>query len=104
MWGSWCPPCRREAPALREAAETYGDRVQFLGLDILDDRESARAFMREFGWRYPSLFDVNAAVRDDWGRIGQPITRLYDTSGEVAWERVGEVSLEMLERELERVI
>lgn len=104
VWGSWCGPCTREAPALRAASEKYGDRVQFLGIDILDDRPSAREFMSRYGWRYPSLFDVRGAVRDALGYIGQPITLIYDERGDLSFEWQGEVSGERLDAELQKVL
>jgi thiol-disulfide isomerase/thioredoxin len=105
VWGSWCGPCRGEAPALAEAAETYGRRVQFIGIDILDDRESARGFMREYGWRYPSLYDPSptGTVRDQMGFVGQPITVIFDASGERVFSHVGQVNADMLRTELEKV-
>jgi len=104
VWGSWCPPCRTEAPALSAASEEFGERVQFLGVDILDDRESARTFMREFDWRYPSIFDVNGAIRDDMGFVGQPITLIFDASGERTLVHQGEIDLEQLRAELGEVV
>jgi cytochrome c biogenesis protein CcmG/thiol:disulfide interchange protein DsbE len=82
FWGSWCAPCRQEAPDLAKAARTYGDRIQFLGIDILDDRAGARAFIEEYGWTYPSLFDPGGSIRDELGLLGQPVTIFYAADGE----------------------
>ena len=42
VWGSWCGPCRDEASTLAAAHHRYGHDVQFVGVDILDARGSAR--------------------------------------------------------------
>jgi thiol-disulfide isomerase/thioredoxin len=53
FWASWCIPCRAEAPALESAWQTYKDRgVVFIGVNIQDKEENARAFMKEFGVTY----------------------------------------------------
>jgi thiol-disulfide isomerase/thioredoxin len=91
FWGSWCEPCRDEAPHLASAHETYGDRVQFLGVDILDARDGAREFMREYGWTYPSVFDPPAAIRDGLGLLGQPVTLFYDADGDLIDRWVGPI-------------
>jgi thiol-disulfide isomerase/thioredoxin len=104
FWASWCGPCTREAPHLKDAAESYGDRVQFLGIDILDDRPSAREFMADYGWRYPSLFDVPGAVRDGVGEFGQPVTIIYDAAGQESFRTVGQLSPGQLDAELQKVL
>ncbi|HET7929120.1 MAG TPA: TlpA disulfide reductase family protein, partial [Actinomycetota bacterium] len=83
VWASWCGPCREEAPLLAAAHRTYGDRVRFIGVDILDERGSARDFMRQYGWTYPSVYDPSGAIRDGLGLLGQPVTLFYDASGEL---------------------
>lgn len=91
VWGSWCAPCRDEGPELREAAARYGDRIQFLGVDILDERSSAAGFIAEMGWTYPSVFDPPGAVRDSLGFTGQPVTLFYDAGGGLVRERQGAI-------------
>jgi cytochrome c biogenesis protein CcmG/thiol:disulfide interchange protein DsbE len=103
VWGSWCGPCRDEAPDLARAHARYGDRVQFIGVDILDARESARAFMQEYGWTYPSVFDPPAAIRDGLGLLGQPATLFYDENGALVDRWVGPIPAEELERRLEEL-
>ena len=104
IWASWCAPCRDEAPHLASAHEEFGDRVQFLGLDILDERGSARAFMREYGWTYPSVFDGPGAIRDELGILGQPATLFYDASGELVKTWSGPLTEEALGDGLEEIV
>jgi thiol-disulfide isomerase/thioredoxin len=81
IWASWCGPCREEAPLLAAAARRYGDRIQFLGIDILDSKDAALRFTEDFRIPYPSLFDQDGAIRDSLGFLGQPVTLFYDASG-----------------------
>lgn len=104
VWGSWCGPCRTEAPSLAAASRTYGDRVQFLGIDILDSRDSARAFMHRYGWRYPSLFDPTAAVRDGLGLLGQPDTIFYGANGREVSRWTGPIPAEELTKRVQQLI
>jgi len=58
FWGSWCPPCRAEAPELNAAARALeSSGVQFLGVDIRDSKEAGRDFHQAADTPYPSIFD-----------------------------------------------
>lgn len=62
-WGSWCAPCRAEAPHLRAVYEATHDLgVEFLGVDVRDGRDAANAFVQAFGHTWPSLFDPAGRV------------------------------------------
>ena len=104
VWGSWCPPCVEEAPDLAEVSREFEGRVQFLGIDILDEREAARDFIRKYDWQYPHVFDPRGEIRDGLGYIGQPITVVYDRDGSVAFEWNGVISADRLRRGLRKVV
>lgn len=104
VWASWCGPCRTEAPDLARVASAYAGRVRFLGIDVLDARPSARAFVREFGWPYPSLYDPAGEIRDRLGLVGQPATLLYDASGTLVETHIGPITAEQLSAELDRLL
>ena len=99
VWASWCGPCRVESPHLVRAADRHGTEVQFLGVDILDQRGPAQAFIQEEGYPYPSVFDPTGEIRDRLGYIGQPITIFYDAAGRKVDEWSGAIGLsELLDR------
>lgn len=100
VWASWCGPCIIEAPHLAAAAREFQGRVQFLGVDVLDQIGPARAFIRRYGWSYPSVFDPSAAIRNDLGFIGQPETIVLDGTGKRVFTQSGAITLEVLRKEL----
>lgn len=104
IWGSWCPPCQVEAPDLALVSREFEGRVQFLGVDILDDRQAARDFILAFDWPYPSVFDPDGEIRDRLGYVGQPITVIYDRRGQVAFEWAGTVTADLLRAEIGKVL
>ena len=105
FWASWCGPCRQEAPRLRAAHAEFGTRIQFLGVDLLDSRTSARGFIDETGrWTYPSVFDPNGDVRDGLGLLGQPVTLFYDRAGELVDTWTGPIPRDELDAHLEDLV
>lgn len=93
-WGSWCGPCREEAPGLRRAAqEGAATGVRFVGIDTRDNDAAARAFVREFGIDYPSLVDRDGRLMLAFGRTipvsAVPSTVVVDTRGRIAARVIG---------------
>ncbi len=72
VWGSWCNPCRKEAPLLVEAAEQLGDQAAFVGLFARsNDLDAALAFEREYGITYPTVDDDGESLLE-LGRYAPP--------------------------------
>lgn len=62
VWGSWCAPCREEAPVLRRVwNETRDSGVQFVGINVRDNDASALAFERRYKITYPSITTADSA-------------------------------------------
>jgi thiol-disulfide isomerase/thioredoxin len=88
IWGSWCGPCRGEAPALEQVAAASAPRgVAFLGVDVRDDRDAAADFVRSRGITYPSIFDPpgrSLLALSGYPRNAVPSTIVLDRAHRVA--------------------
>lgn len=92
FWASWCPPCRVEAPTLEAAWKRYKDKdVVFLGVNIQDKEQDARAFIEEFGITYLNGRDLSGKVSVDYGVWGIPETFFVDREGRITYKQVGAV-------------
>ncbi|HUF58855.1 MAG TPA: TlpA disulfide reductase family protein [Actinomycetota bacterium] len=101
VWANWCDPCRLEQPQLVRLADRYeGDGVRFLGINYQDDRDAAKAWIREFGVAYPSLFDPAGRSATTLGFPFLPDTYVVDPGGTIRWVVYGETD----ERELAGLI
>ena len=88
FWASWCAPCRAEARNLNAVYEaTRASGVEFVGIDIKDDKTAAQAFDRSKKVPYPSLFDQDGSLLLRFrGQAPQspPTTIIIDRQGRVA--------------------
>ncbi len=101
VWGSWCPPCRKEAPVLKAVsddlagADGTGD-VAFVGIDTRDSDAAATAFLDNIGLTYPNVIDPDGvlllAFKGDLNPNAIPSTLVLDRQGRVAARIVGEVT------------
>ena len=109
FWGSWCAPCRAEAPDLSTLASRYRSLgVRFLGIDIQDEPASAEAFMHTFRITYPSLNDpgdeIALAFRKTVPPQAIPTTLVIDRSGHIAARIVGGATYDALKALIARVL
>ena len=103
VWGSWCPPCRAEAPMLADAArELAAKDVAFLGIDTRDpSRTAAEAFARNQRLPYPSIYDQSGrtllAFRGTLTPNAIPSTIVIDPRGRVSGSVLGQITRTTLE-------
>ncbi|SDR97290.1 TlpA disulfide reductase family protein [Jiangella sp. DSM 45060] len=103
IWGSWCPPCRKEAPDLQASYEALGPQgVQFVGVNVREPngQRPAQQFEDEYGITYPSVYDPKGdallAFRDTVPPKAIPSTLVIDREGRIAARilgAIGEASL-----------
>ncbi len=97
VWGSWCAPCRQEAPDLQQASQETAEIAQFIGINSRDtDPAPAEAFTRAFGVTYPSIYDANGKVLLNFaGNLPLstfPSTLIIDREGGIAVRISGPIS------------
>lgn len=96
VWGSWCAPCRHEAPGLSKAASQTSSIAAFYGINTRDlDRAPAQAFVRAFSVSWPSFFDPDGDLLLKFSSLPPkaiPSTLVIDRKGRIAARFLGEVS------------
>lgn len=84
LWTTWCPPCRKEMPAIQRLHDKYAEK----GLTILsvnatnqDSRASAEEYIRESGLTFTVLMDVDGSVSRAYQLQALPTTFFIDRDG-----------------------
>lgn len=105
FWGSWCLPCRAEAPDLQALHETYYERgLRVVGVNWLDSEREARAFIAEFGLTYPNGPDVREVIAKQYRITGAPENFIIGRDGVVIETIVGVASYRNVARILDRIL
>ncbi len=108
FWATWCPPCRREIPALIAAQERLGPRgLQVVGIAI-DQPDLVEEYADTMGVNYPVLVGELEAIRltEAFGnRYGQlPYTVVVDREGIVRYVHRGEITGPRIEEVVEPLL
>lgn len=111
VWGSWCAPCRAEAPNfVKVARDTASKGVQFVGINTRDtSTESARAFEEQYGVTYPSLYDPTGKLmlRFKRGTLNPqaiPSTLIIDREGKIAARTLQALTEDKLRKMIDPVV
>ena len=94
FWYAACAPCRAEAPDLQAlSADFAAEGVDFLGVNVRDEKATAEAFERNFGLSYPSIADkdggVLLALTEFVPPAAVPTTLVLDKKGRVSARILG---------------
>ncbi|MEE1621319.1 TlpA family protein disulfide reductase [Zafaria sp. Z1313] len=96
FWYAACAPCRVEAPHLVELYEEFQDQgVDFLGVNVRDQKATAEAFERNFKIPYPSAPDTTGSILMGLTQYvnprAVPTTLVLDKQGRVAARVLGAI-------------
>lgn len=100
LWATTCTVCVSETPAIESVARKAGTSVEFVGVDTLDERGPAQAFVRRFHVTYQELFDPTGKVASSYGVPGLPVTFFVTPAGKVVGENLGALTAQSLEYHL----
>ncbi|MBI4988967.1 MAG: TlpA family protein disulfide reductase [Rhodocyclales bacterium] len=92
FWATWCPPCRKEMPAMERLHRAYRERglvVLALSQDDLPP-EDVRRFAVLLGLTFPVWHDRDSAVGRRYNVPGVPTSYLITHDGQLAYRVLGE--------------
>lgn len=62
FWASWCPSCCAEIPRLNEITEKYNDKIEIVGINLEESKETVQSFIEANGIKYKILLDSKGEV------------------------------------------
>lgn len=111
VWGSWCAPCRAEAPGLEKVYQSLQTKgVQFVGINTRDTSvQNAVAFEKQMGVTFPSLYDPTGKLmlRFQKGTLNPqavPSTLVLDRQGRIAARSLAALSEDKLRSMIDPVL
>jgi thiol-disulfide isomerase/thioredoxin len=108
FWATWCGPCRVTMPRLNSLFKKFRKQdVVILGIDMNENEQTVRAFVRKNRFEYPILLVPKGdPVVENYSARAIPTLVLIDKNGVVADYKVGygNETEEMLRADLVRLL
>jgi len=100
LWATWCPPCRREMPALQRTQAANPD-VNIVFVNQGEEAATIAAFLGRHGLALRNvLVDPQSSTGAALGHSALPTTLFFDAHGRLAGTRIGEMSQATLTQRL----
>ncbi len=104
FWASWCPSCVAElSAAIRPAQERFGDQVDFVGVNLQDERSRALQLVDDTGVRFDLVEDPIGTLYRQFDALAMPFTVFVSADGEVLDEHNGPLTEGQLTGKIEEL-
>ena len=101
FWASWCNPCKSEMPDIEAAYKEYGDRIQFLIVNLTDGStetvQSASEYIAGKRYTFPVFYDTDMSGAVAYQVTSIPITYFIDAQGNIVAYASGMMSASRLQ-------
>jgi thiol-disulfide isomerase/thioredoxin len=93
FWATWCGPCRMEMPSMQAVYNKYSDKgLEILAVNCAEEKATVSSFMKEEGFSFPVLLDLDRRVSLNYGVQSIPTTFLVDRDGMIILRLVGSIN------------
>lgn len=104
IWASWCESCQQETADMEQIWRSFGDQgVIFVGVNVMDSRDGAEAFLKQFDVTYPNGPD-ESDIYLRYGVTGTPETFFIDRDGVLVQKFIGPLKAEQLAALVEELL
>jgi thiol-disulfide isomerase/thioredoxin len=103
FWGTWCPPCLREMPALERLHRRMSGRpFAVLAVAPKQPKADVARYVQALGITFTVFLDPTGKAATDWHVKVYPTTYLVDAAGRIRYRSIGPAEWDSPEN-LERV-
>jgi len=90
FWGTFCPPCVEEMPAIDRQYQKYRDQgLAVLAINLSEDDITVRDFLKRFDLHYTILRDKNRMIEKKYALRSYPTTFFVSRDGRIRDIKVG---------------
>jgi peroxiredoxin len=105
FWGTFCPPCTEEMPALQRQAAKWAERgVGVVGMNLGESAVTVRSFVRQYGIGFPIYMDMEDTVRKAYGVNQYPTTFFIEPGGRIYKIIIGQMDDALIEHTLDSML
>ncbi|MCH9024929.1 MAG: TlpA family protein disulfide reductase [candidate division Zixibacteria bacterium] len=105
VWGTWCPPCRREIPDLAKLYEEYKPKgVELISLAVKDTPDRVRQYAERNNMNWVLLMSEDQILIDYKATRGVPTTIFIDRDGNEVVRFIGMKDYDTLKRGFEAIL
>ncbi|WP_248925379.1 thiol-disulfide oxidoreductase ResA [Paenibacillus hamazuiensis] len=99
FWGTFCPPCKEEMPAMqRQYEKTKREDIEFLALNLAESPITVQNFISQYKVTFPILYDDKEEIRKKYGVINYPTSFFISPDGKIAEVKVGMMTDDYLQQ------
>jgi thiol-disulfide isomerase/thioredoxin len=91
FWATWCELCEELLPRVRAARATYGDRVEFFGVNVTvnQSRDRVRRYLEKHQPPFRTLYDEAGTSTRAYEAPATSYVVIVDRSGKIAYTGSG---------------
>ena len=106
-WASWCPDCQQELPILNTLKEKYGDKVEFVGVAMISQKEpieNGKKYLKEHTLSLNYFSDVDSSFQKYHEITEIPTLIFVDKEGKIVKKIAGVLTQEELETYIKEIL
>jgi len=107
FWTSWCHFCKDEMPYFEAAYKQYGDKVQFIMLNVVNSErnsEDGKNFIKSSAYTFPVFYETEGEVMALYGLRGFPATVFIDANGNIIDKNIGAITQKNLNKSIQTLV
>ena len=108
FWASWCGYCKQELPDFQAAYEQYGDKVNFVMVDLTggggDNAADAQSLISKNGYTFPVYYDNDDSAASAYSVRSIPATCFINSDGSLQSSNTGAMNESSLTKAIESLL